>query len=147
MRHVRDSLCLGVILLSVGCADSKWSFMGKKNDDARYANVNPTWPNLVAFLTRKAQSIQSIEGHNLELVRETMNQGQRVQKVTEFSRVPAKVQVRAHKLRDARGKDICSAQIIDVEDINGAIVPRKLVLSYPAEKLELKMTLFSSARE
>jgi hypothetical protein len=83
----------------------------------------------------------------IELVRNTTSQGQRVQKVIEFSRVPAKVQVRAHRLRDAKGNEICSAQILDVGDVNGAIVPRVIVLSYRAEKLELKLSLFRSPQE
>lgn len=83
----------------------------------------------------------------LELVRQVNSQGQTVQKVIVFNRSQAKVQVRAHILRDMRGKEICSAQILDVENINGIVVPRKIVLDYPAEKLQLKLKLFDTTRE
>jgi hypothetical protein len=82
-----------------------------------------------------------------ELVRETMSQGQRVQKVIVFGRAPARVQVRAHELRDARGKPICTAQINEVAEVQGAVVPRIIVLSYPAEELRLKLRLFSGPRD
>ena len=87
------------------------------------------------------------QARTLELVTETVSQGKRVQKVTVFNRAPSRVQVRDHILRDARGQEICSAHILDAQNINGTMVPREMVLSYPAEKLELKMRLFSDGRD
>jgi hypothetical protein len=78
----------------------------------------------------------------LELVQQTVNsQGQPVKKVTVFNRQSAKVQVPAHMLRDARGREICAAYIQDVQVIQGATVPRKVVLRWPSEGLELTMRL------
>src|SRR5262249_11893234 len=71
-------------------------------------------------------------------------QGQKVHKVTVFSRGPgASVQVKAHLLRDAAGKDICAAYITEVQrdSASGAIIPRSVELVWPAEHLKVKMKL------
>jgi hypothetical protein len=80
-----------------------------------------------------------------ELIRESVSQGQKVQKVTIFSRDPSSVQVREHALRDARGKDICTAQILDAQSVGNIVVPRKVQLDYPAENLHLRMQLYVDA--
>jgi hypothetical protein len=86
-------------------------------------------------------------GNVVELVEATTNaQGQTVSKVTVFTRSAARggaAQVTAHLLRDAGGKEICGAYITEVqqERTSGAILPYKLRLVWPAEQLEMKMTL------
>jgi hypothetical protein len=75
-----------------------------------------------------------------ELVQDTVNaQGQRIQKVTVFNR--SNYQVRDHLLKDAAGKELCAAHVTETQNVGGASLPRKIVLSYPAERLELKMKL------
>src|SRR5207302_6733633 len=60
--------------------------------------------------------------NSFELVKEINHQGQRVQKVTVFSRAPSRVQVTDHILRDARGKDICRAHILEAANVNNVIM-------------------------
>jgi hypothetical protein len=84
----------------------------------------------------------------LELVQDTMNQGRRAQRVTVFDNHPnARVRVKAHILRDERGQEICAAYIRDVDFINGIMVPRKVDLVYPAERLQMRFTLFADAND
>jgi hypothetical protein len=85
--------------------------------------------------------------NTLDLVCETVNQGQRVQKITVFNRSASRTQVREHVLRDASGREICKASVLDAQNIQGVMVPQVIVLSYPAEKLELKMKLYTSGRD
>lgn len=73
--------------------------------------------------------------------------GQPVRKVTVFARgvtqgsVP---QVTAHILQDAKGGVICAAYITEVtRDPSGAIVPKRVRLECPQDRMELKMTLRS----
>jgi hypothetical protein len=79
-----------------------------------------------------------------ELVRESRNaQGQVVTKGTVFNHSG---QVVAHVLRDGKAGVICSAQVLDAQNFGGVIVPRKLVLSYPSQHIELRMTLWDDQR-
>ena len=71
-------------------------------------------------------------------------QGMPVRKVTVFdSNARSRVPVRAHILQDEKGKEICSAHIADAQVIGGAVVPTRIVLSWPTQRLELKMKLNS----
>jgi hypothetical protein len=79
-----------------------------------------------------------------QLIQETTSQGQRVQKVTIFNRQPSQAQVAGHVLLDARGKLICSAKIVETANVSGVLVPRKIVFSYPAENIVLKLKLFDN---
>ncbi len=76
-----------------------------------------------------------------ELVQDTVNsQGQRVRKVVVLKRVGGQVQ--AHILQDAAsGKEICSATILDVQNVGGATLPRRMKLSWPDAQLQLTMKL------
>ena len=76
----------------------------------------------------------------------TSPQGQPVKKVTVFNKGGArggKPQVTAHRLYDSKNNLICSATILEVQQdpVTQAVVPRKVVLSWPAQKMELKMTI------
>ena len=83
-----------------------------------------------------------VRSDTFELVSEARNaQGELVKKVTVFSRAPSAVQVRGHLLRDQHDSVICSAQISEVYNYGGVIVPKRVVLSYPAEKVVLKLNL------
>jgi hypothetical protein len=84
---------------------------------------------------------------NFELIKDLNYQGQRVQKVTLFNRDRSRIQVTEHQLRDARGKVICSAQISDVANVGGVVLPRKIIMHYQAEDLTIKLTLFSNVRD
>jgi hypothetical protein len=93
------------------------------------------------------QTYEVRQGQNtVELVQRTTSpQGQPIQKVTVFNRNPAQnraPQVMAHILRDAGGKEICTAQILQVQaDRSGVVVPRLVFLRWPQAKLEMKMDL------
>jgi hypothetical protein len=84
----------------------------------------------------------------LELVQDGMNQGRQVKRVTVFDNRPdARVHVKGHILRDEHGHDICAAHVRDVEMVGGVVVPRKIDLVYPSERLEMRFTLFTDASD
>jgi hypothetical protein len=63
-----------------------------------------------------------------------------VRKVTEFE--PSTLRVSGHAILEETGAEICRAHIIETREIaRGVVIPRMIVFSYPAEGLELKMTL------
>jgi hypothetical protein len=76
----------------------------------------------------------------------TSPQGAPAQRVTVFARGKADVyggrpQVTEYALRDGQGHDICKAVVERVAVRGSAIVPQKVRLSWPAEKMELALTL------
>ena len=81
----------------------------------------------------------------LELVERAMSPtGMAVRKVTVIQRTPAQgpaPQVAAHILQDAQGKELVSAHVTEVQfdRATGAIIPKKVRLVCPSEKLELKL--------
>jgi len=83
----------------------------------------------------------------VELIEATKSpQGQPVQKITVFRSGPVgrdEPIVVAHILRDAQGKDICKATVThaQTDPSTGAVVPRRVQLVWPAEKMELTMKL------
>jgi hypothetical protein len=84
------------------------------------------------------------KGATIELIQETTSsQGQPVRKVIVFNanQMKNQQQIRAYKLRDMRDKEICSAEINDVQVIGGIVVPYKMQLDWPGEKLKLSMQL------
>jgi len=74
--------------------------------------------------------------------RTTGSQGQPVRKVTIFSRTQGLV-VLGHRLEDANGKEICTAQIQErrYDQTNQVILPRLVQLSWPAQQLTMKLRL------
>jgi hypothetical protein len=54
----------------------------------------------------------------------------------------------AHVLRNAKGGVICSAQILDAQNLGGISVPRRVVLAYPdpSASIEMRMTLWDDQR-
>jgi hypothetical protein len=87
-----------------------------------------------------------ITPRTIELIESTTVQGQPVKKVTVFDRNPARGNqplVVAHELRDATGQAICSATITEVryDRGSGAVVPRRIRIVCPRERVELKMKL------
>jgi hypothetical protein len=250
MRYV-SLLSLGALLLLAGCADSKWGFLRNSTDNARISGEVPTTTQLVAYLNRNSQLIQSIQcddldmdvkhgiqqfglrgrmfcekphnfrllaemlgnrqadigsnqdefwywiakgdpylvhcsykdlpnvrvpfpfqpewvmealgmaefgppesyqlkatGDKFELSKETIFQGQRVFKVIVFNRDPRRIHVSSHRLEDQKHNKICEAQILEAAQTStGAMVPKKVVLDYPAERMQLRLKLFSDARD
>jgi hypothetical protein len=76
----------------------------------------------------------------------TSAQGQPVRKVTFFDRTTAasgRPTVIAHQLQDANSKEICSARVADVrvDSGTGAVYPRVVTLTWPAQKIEMRMQL------
>jgi hypothetical protein len=84
----------------------------------------------------------------LELIQSARSpQGQPVQKVTVFNRnqaPPGRPQVIHHVLKDARGNLICKATIheVQVDPTTRAVLPRKITLVWPAQKVEMRLTLY-----
>jgi hypothetical protein len=82
--------------------------------------------------------------NTLELVETaTSPQGHPVKKITVFNRTATSVQVAAHILQDASGKEVCGAYIQDVaqDPRTGAIYPTRIQLVWPGEHIKLKMRL------
>jgi hypothetical protein len=91
-----------------------------------------------------------VNGNNpktIDLIQQTVSsQGQPVRKVVVFSRptsTSTRPQVIAYLLQDPNGKEICSAHITQTQydQKTGATVPRQVTLSWPAEHMEMRMTL------
>lgn len=84
-------------------------------------------------------------GNVIELIERTVNpQGQPVFKVTVFQRGREGVpRVAARVLRDAKGNTICMARNEEMtrDGLTGADIPYIVRLSWPQEKMELKLTL------
>lgn len=70
-------------------------------------------------------------------------QGQPVRKVTRFSRNGGQLQVSAHILQDANGRDICTANVREsqYDRAAGVVVPRQVILVWPAQQVRMKLTL------
>lgn len=96
------------------------------------------------FDTRKNYQLTP-KGNNLELLDVvTAPDGKQVRKVTLLSRNNRnQVQVAAHLLQDSRGQEICSARVLQVQKdaATDAILPRKVEMNWPAEKVKLVITL------
>jgi hypothetical protein len=83
-------------------------------------------------------------GAAVDLVEDTMAQGQPVHKITRLVRNRNyQWQVSAHILQDARGQEICSAYITDVQQdgATGVVVPRRVQMQWPAQRMRMKMKL------
>jgi hypothetical protein len=80
---------------------------------------------------------------SFELVQKTTGpQGQPVRKVTIFTRTQG-LQVIGHRLEDASGKEICTAQILErrYDQTNQITVPARVRLVWPAQQLTMKLKL------
>ncbi len=83
----------------------------------------------------------------VELIEMTRSpQGQPVRKVTVFSSQAARgslPQVTAHILQDANGREICGAyvSVVQQDRATGAIIPKRIRLVWPSEKMELNLKL------
>jgi hypothetical protein len=106
---------------------------------------------LAEYDTGKAYEVKA-KNDTLELIEPASDpSGRRIFKVTVFNRSITRAptpQVIAHVLRDASGKDICSATIKEVvidpappDPSRPAVLPRVVQLSWPAQKLELTMKM------
>jgi hypothetical protein len=81
----------------------------------------------------------------------TPPQGQAVRRVTVFARTQQREprpQVLEHILRDAQGHDVCKATVLEVQrvaTVSGAsvVVPHRVRLAWPAQKMEMTMTINS----
>jgi len=84
----------------------------------------------------------------LELIEPAVSpQGQPVQKVTVFHRgqaAPGRPQVLAHVLKDARGNLVCKATVqeVQVNRETGAILPRKVSLVWPSQRIQMDLQLY-----
>jgi hypothetical protein len=91
-----------------------------------------------------------VNPRTLELIEAGVSpQGQPIKKVTVFDRsqaAPGKPQVIAHILRDQQGKDICTATVRQVQQVQvdqsaTATLPYEVELAWPDQKLKMKMKL------
>jgi hypothetical protein len=86
----------------------------------------------------------------LELIQgSTSPAGQPVQRITVFNRLEQKApqpQVVAHVLKDMKGKLICQANIhqVQVDRATGALLPTKVSIEWPEQKLKMTLTLYDA---
>jgi hypothetical protein len=98
---------------------------------------------MAEFDPRKSYQLTP-KGNTLELVEAAYApDGRPVRKVTTLARNRNTLQVTAHLLQDEKGKEICSARVLQVQrdPASDAILPRKVEMNWPAEKVKLVMTL------
>ncbi len=84
------------------------------------------------------------KGNSLELIEvATAPDGKQVRKITVLSRNRNQIQVTAHLLQDAHGREICSARVLQVQrdSATDTVLPRKVEMSWPSEKVKLVFTL------
>jgi hypothetical protein len=114
----------------------------------------PFQPDMITAALGMAEYDPNPDKYELKVLPKTLElsenavsaQGQQVRKVTVFARgivEPGKgrPQVIEYILRDAQGHDVCKASVEKVVVDGGAIVPQKVRLSWPAQKMELALTL------
>ncbi len=90
-----------------------------------------------------AQYKVELKRNTIELVQDTISlQGKPVKKVVVFDRNTRSAKpIQAYVLRDLQGKELCSAQILDTQRIGDAVVPYKLVLNWPENNQNNKLTM------
>ena len=84
-----------------------------------------------------------VTASTFELIEKTTGPlGQPVRKVTIFSRTQGMV-VLGHRLEDAKGTEICTAQITERgrDKANGVVVPQRVTLIWPAQQLTMTLKL------
>lgn len=88
-----------------------------------------------------------VNQQNIELIEPVaLYQGKQVRKSTLFARKAVsqgKYQVAGHILRDGQGKEICSATVYEVQvsKETGAVLPQRIKIVWPEEKMEMVMRL------
>ena len=97
-------------------------------------------------------TLDASDRNTIKLVEKTTSpQGKPMRKVIVFNRRPVQApqpQVQQYLLvDDATGKEICSANIIDVQvdKKSGAILPRRVELRYPEQNVKLALKLDDTA--
>jgi hypothetical protein len=82
-----------------------------------------------------------------ELIEQTTSpQGQQLQKVIIFSKQQERgdrPQIVGYALRDARGKEICTATVTQVQTASetGGVLPRRIKFVWPEEKIEMSLKM------
>lgn len=93
----------------------------------------------------KAYRIEARAKGEFDLVEDGRSpQGQPVRKVTRLYRQPqGQMLVTAHILQDANGREICGAYVqrSQVDPASHAVLPREVVLQWPAQQTRMKMML------
>ncbi|HZY85227.1 MAG TPA: hypothetical protein VFE78_10380 [Gemmataceae bacterium] len=95
----------------------------------------------------KYQVVMPAGKNYFELIEDTVSpEGQPVKKVTAFNSRTVDVnrgqpQVIGYALKDAQGNILCQATVQEVQVKGKAILPRKVTLNWPAQKMEMKMVL------
>jgi hypothetical protein len=114
----------------------------------------PFQPDMVVAALGMAQYDPDPSKYDLKVTAKTFElsenatsaQGQPVRRVTIFARGKIEVekgrpQVVEYALRDLQGRDLCKATVQRVAVQGGAIVPQQVKLSWPAQRMELALTL------
>jgi hypothetical protein len=92
----------------------------------------------------KAYEVTMPRAGTIELAERALSpQGQPVRKVTILTRTQNQIYVSAHVLRDANNREICSAKVSELQRdaATGAILPRIVHLTWPAQRMSMKMKL------
>jgi RNA polymerase sigma factor (sigma-70 family) len=69
-------------------------------------------------------------------------QGKPVRKAIVFDRSRSRLRVAGYRVEDERGRVICRVQVLETRrDASGAVLPRRLRLEWPAERIEIRVRL------
>jgi len=159
---------VGTPVVDVGSNDKQfWYWIGKTKEDYYYScsyqdlakgNVQVPFPveadmvmaalNMAEYDVNGKYDLRKVKDA-WELIQDTTSAaGQPVKRVTVFRGTranPGEPQVLEHSMRDAKNNLVCRATVQRVQVIGGAVVPTKVAIEWPAQKV--KMTLMLSSLE
>jgi hypothetical protein len=111
------------------------------------APCSPAWLLEVLGVAEYDKALEYTVDHRpniLKLAREEeWPRGQRVRLVTHLRQSEGKYPVTGHLVEDPQGQLLCRASVAEVrtDPQSGAVLPRRLLLEWPAERLRVAATL------
>jgi hypothetical protein len=159
---------VGTPVVDVGSNDKQfWYWIGKTKEDYYYScsyqelatgKINVPFPveadmvmaalNMAEYDVKGKYDLKQTKDA-WELIQDTTSAaGQPVKRVTVFRGTlarPGEPQVLEHSMRDAKNNLVCRATVQKVEVVGGAVIPTKVAIEWPAQKV--KMTLMLSSLE
>jgi hypothetical protein len=103
--------------------------------------------NMAEYDTNGKYDLKQNKDGTWELTQDTTSgAGRPIKRGTVFRGVlakPGEPQVLEHTLRDAKGNLVCKATVqrVEFDKLSGAVVPTRLTIEYPSQKVRLKLEL------
>ena len=152
--------CMGTSFVEIGANDQEiwqWNRDGShafsrssrkeiaKGKGSWTEPVSPDWLLEILGMQRPGQVDTyrlDVLSDAFELVQQVrIGPGRGMSDVTVFNKKASDIQVRAHLVRDEKGREICSARVLEGQQIGKETIPSRLVLAWPSEHLEILVTL------